>query len=211
MRRPLRLRCSVPGVTPNWGLAARVPQLGGYEKPVVGAPSGALRRDYTPSAPCRYGFLAGQSRHGWCQVRCGSGPPPQPQFAPEQLPQGLLEAVAVRYLVLSRDALKKPHLDMHRWRPLYDGAALASAGSMQVWVNNRAQPRAYLVPAAHAVDSAEAAWQAVAAPSFNPRRTVVLEGVAPSPHPRPPPELAPGEGTRSRPAKQSKTLLARRA
>ena len=81
---------------------------------------------------------------------------PQPQFAPEQLPQGLLEALAVRYLVVSRDALKKPHLDMHRWRPLDTGP---NAGSMEVWINSRAQPRAYLVPAARAVGSAEAAWE----------------------------------------------------
>ena len=167
------------GMTPNWGLAARVPQLGGYENLL------SVRQAVLSAAI-----------HS---ERAVPVPLPQPQFAPDQLPQGMLEAVAVRYLVLSRDALKKPHLDMHRWRPLYDGAALASAGSMQVWVNNRAQPRAYLVPAARAVNSAEEAWESVAGPSFNPRRTVVLEGVGPGPHPSPPPEQAPGEGTRSLP------------
>ena len=184
------------GMTPNWGLAARVPQLGGYENLLSvrqAVLSAAIHSERT--VPVR---LPGEPEpHGWCQVRCGSGPPPQPQFAPEQLPQGLLEALAVQYLVLSRDALKKPHLDMHRWRPLGAGP---NAGSMEVWINGRAQPRAYLVPAARAVGSAAAAWEAVAAPSFNPRRTVVLEGVAPGPHPRPPPEQAPGEGTRSLPA-----------
>ena len=184
------------GMTPNWGLAARVPQLGGYENLLSvrqAVLSAAIHSERT--VPVR---LPGEPEpHGWCQVRCGSGPPPQPQFAPEQLPQGLLEALAVQYLVLSRDALKKPHLDMHRWRPLGAGP---NAGSMEVWVNSRAQPRAYLVPAARAVGSAAAAWEAVAAPSFNPRRTVVLEGMAPGPHPRPPPEQAPGEGTRSLPA-----------
>ena len=145
------------GLTPNWGLAARVPQLGGYENLL------SVRQAVLSAAI-----------HS---ERAVPVPLPQPQFVPDQLPQGMLEAVAVRYLVLSRDALIKPHLDMHRWRPLYDGAALTSAGSMQVWVNNRAQPRAYLVPAARAVNSAEEAWESVAGPSFNPRRTVVLEGV----------------------------------
>ena len=141
------------GVTPNWGLAARVPQLGGYENLLSARQavlSAAIHSERT--VPVRL---------------------PQPQFAPGQLPQGLLEALAVRYLVLSRDALQKPHLDMHRWRPLDSGP---NAGSMEVWINSRAQPRAYLVPAARAAGSA-AAWEAVAAPSFNPRRTVVLEGV----------------------------------
>ena len=142
------------GLTPNWGLAARVPQLGGYENLL------SVRQAVLSAAI-----------HS---ERAVPVPLPQPQFAPDQLPQGMLEAVAVRYLVLSRDALKKPHLDMHRWRPL---SADPNAGSMQVWINNRAQPRAYLVPAARAVGSAAAAWEAVAAPSFNPRRTVVLEGV----------------------------------
>ncbi len=142
------------GLTPNWGLAARVPQLGGYENLL------SVRQAVLSAAI-----------HS---ERAVPVPLPQPQFAPDQLPQGMLEAVAVRYLVLSRDALKKPHLDMHRWRPL---SADPNAGSMQVWINNRAQPRAYLVPAARAVGSAAAAWKAVAAPSFNPRRTVVLEGV----------------------------------
>ena len=169
------------GVTPNWGLAVRVPQLGGYENLLSvrqAVLSAAIHSER--AVPVRL-----------------PGPPPQSRFAPEQLPQGLLEALAVQYLVLSRDALKKPHLDMHRWRPLGAGP---NAGPMEVWINSRAQPRAYLVPAARAVGSAEAAWEAVAAPSFNPRRTVVLEGVAPGPHPRPPPEQAPGEGTRSLPA-----------
>ena len=113
------------GVTPNWGLAARVPQLGGYENLLSvrqAVLSAAIHSERT--VPVRR---------------------PQPQFAPGQLPQGLLEALAVRYLVLARDALQKPHLDMHRWRPLDSGP---NAGSMEVWVNSRAQPRAYLVPAA---------------------------------------------------------------
>ena len=141
------------GLTPNWGLAARVPQLGGYENLLSvrqAVLSAAIHSER--AVPVRL---------------------PQPRFAPEQLPQGLLEALAVRCLVLSRDALQKPHLDMHRWRPLVAGP---NAGSMEVWINSRAQPRAYLAPAARAVGSAEAAWEAVAAPSFNPRRTVVLEG-----------------------------------
>ena len=142
------------GLTPNWGLAARVPQLGGYENLLS----------------VRQAVLSATIH----SERAVPVPLPQPRFAPEQLPQGLLEALAVRYLVLSRDALKKPHLDMHRWRPL---SADPNAGSMQVWINNRAQPRAYLVPAARAVNSAEEAWESVAGPSFNPRRTVVLEGV----------------------------------
>ena len=165
------------GVTPNWGLAARVPQLGGYENLLSvrqAVLSAAIHSERT--VPVRL---------------------PQPQFAPGQLPQGLLEALAVRHLVLSRDALQKPHLDMHRWRPLDSGP---NAGSMEVWINSRAQPRAYLVPAARTVGSTAAAWEAVAAPSFNPRRTVVLEGVTSDPHPSPPPEQAPGEGARSRPA-----------
>ena len=134
------------GLTPNWGLAARVPQLGGYENLLSvrqAVLSAAIHSER--AVPVRL---------------------PQPQFAPGQLPQGLLEALAVRYLVLSRDALQKPHLDMHRWRPLDSGP---NAGSMEVWVNSRAQPRAYLVPAARAVGSAAAAWEVVAAPSFNPR------------------------------------------
>lgn len=142
------------GVTPNWGLAARVPQLGGYENLLSvrqAVLSAAIHSERT--VPVRL---------------------PQPQFAPGQLPQGLLEALAVRYLVLSRDALQKPHLDMHRWRPLDAGP---NTGSMEVWINSRAQPRAYLVPAARAAGSAAAAWEVVAAPSFSPRRTVVLEGV----------------------------------
>ena len=170
------------GLTPNWGLAARVPQLGGYENLLSvrqAVLSAAIHSERT--VPVRL---------------------PQPQFAPEQLPQGLLEALAVRYLVFSRDAVQKPHLDMHRWRPLDSGP---NAGSMEVWVNSRAQPRAYLVPAARTVGSAEAAWEAVAAPSFNPRRTVVLEGGASGPLPSPPPEQAPGEGTRSRPASNQST------
>ena len=170
------------GLTPNWGLAARVPQLGGYENLLSvrqAVLSTAIHSERT--VPVRL---------------------PQPQFAPEQLPQGLLETLAVRYLVVSRDALKKPHLDMHRWRPLDTGP---NAAPMEIWVNSRAQPRAYLVPAARAVGSAEAAWEAVAAPSFNPRRTVVLEGVASGPLPSPPPEQAPGEGTRSRPASNQST------
>ena len=141
------------GVTPNWGLAARVPQLSGYENLLSvrqAVLSAAIHSERT--VPVRL---------------------PQPQFAPGQLPQGLLEALAVRYLVLSRDALKKPHLDMHLWRPLDAGP---STGPMQVWVNSRAQPRAYLVPTARTVGSA-AAWETVAAPSFNPRRTVVVEDV----------------------------------
>ena len=169
------------GVTPNWGLAARVPQLGGYENLLSvrqAVLSAAIHSERT--VPVRL---------------------PQPQFAPGQLPQGLLEALAVRYLVLSRDALQKPHLDMHRWRPLDSGP---NAGSMEVWVNSRAQPRAYLVPAARAVGSA-AAWEAVAAPSFSPRRTVVVEWVDSGPHPNPPPEQAPGEGTRSRQASNQST------
>ena len=156
------------GLTPNWGLAARVPQLGGYENLLSvrqAVLSAAIHSER--AVPVRL---------------------PQPQFAPGQLPQGLLEALAVRYLVLSRDALKKPHLDMHRWRPLDSGP---TAGSMEVWINSRAQPRAYLVSTARTVGSAEAAWEAVAAPSFNPRRTVVLEGVASGPLPSPPPEQAP--------------------
>ena len=142
------------GLTPNWGLAARVPQLGGYEN-LLSVRQAVLSAAIHSERVVPVRLL-------------------QPQFAPEQLPQGLLEALAVRYLVLSRDALKKPHLDMHRWRPLGAGP---NAGSMEVWVNSRAQPRAYLAPAACPVGSAEAAWEAVAAPSFNPRRTVVLEGV----------------------------------
>ena len=142
------------GLTPNWGLAARVPQLAGYENLLS----------------VRQAVLAAAIH----SERTVPVPLPQPRFAPEQLPQGLLEALAVRYLVLSRDALKKPHLDMHRWRPLDSGP---NVGSMGVWVNSRAQPRAYLVSAARTVGSAEAAWEAVAALSFNPRRTVVLEGV----------------------------------
>ena len=142
------------GLTPNWGLAARVPQLGGYENLLS----------------VRQAVLAAAIH----SERTVPVPLPQPQFAPEQLPQGLLEALAVRYLVLSRDALKKPHLDMHRWRPLDSGP---NVGSMGVWVNSRAQPRAYLVSAARTVGSAAAAWEVVAAPSFNPRRTVVLERV----------------------------------
>ena len=142
------------GVTPNWGLAARVPQLGGYENLLSvhqAVLSTAIHSERT--VPVRL---------------------PQPQFAPGQLPQGLLEALAVRYLVLSRGALQQPHLDMHRWQPLDAGP---NAGSMEVWVNSRAQPRVYLVPAARTVGSAAAAWEVVAAPSFSPRRTVVLEGV----------------------------------
>ena len=142
------------GLTPNWGLAARVPQLGGYENLL---------------SVCQAVLSAAIHSERAVPVRL-----PQPQFAPGQLPQGLLEALAVRYLVLSRDGLKKPHLDMHRWRPLNAGP---NAGSMEVWVNSRAQPRAYLVPAARTVGSAAAAWEAVAAPSFNPRRIVVLEDV----------------------------------
>ena len=142
------------GLTPNWGLAARVPQLGGYENLLSvrqAVLSAAIHSER--AVPVRL---------------------PHPQFAPQQLPQGLLEALAVRYLVLSRDALQQPHLDMHRWRPLNAGP---NAGSMEVWINSRAQPRAYLVLAARTVGSAEAAWEAVAAPSSNPRRTVVLEDV----------------------------------
>ncbi len=145
------------GLTPNWGLAERVPQLGGYENLL------SVRQAV---------FSAAIHSERAVPVRL-----PQPQFAPGQLPQGLLESLAVQYLVHARDAQKRPHLDMHRWRPLRDGAAPANAGPMEVWINSRALPRAYLVPAARTVDSAEAAWEAVAAPSFNPRRTVVLEGV----------------------------------
>ncbi len=175
------------GLTPNWGLAARVPQLAGYENLL------SVRQAVLSTAIHSERAVP---------VRL-----PQPQFAPEQLPQGLLEALAVRYLVLSRDALKQPHLDMHRWRPLDSGP---NVGSMAVWVNSRAQPRAYLVPAARTVGSAEAAWEVVAAPSFNPRRTVVVEGVTSGPLPSPPPEQAPGEGTRFLPANnQSTPSLAR--
>ena len=120
------------GMTPNWGLAARVPQLGGYENLLSvrqAVLSAAIHSERT--VPVR---LPGEPEpHGWCQVRCGSGPPPQPQFAPEQLPQGLLEALAVQYLVLSRDALKKPHLDMHRWRPLGAGPNAGSMEGMDQW------------------------------------------------------------------------------
>ncbi len=144
-------------LTPNWGLAVRVPQLGGYENLLS----------------VRQAVVAGATH----SERAAPVQLPQPRLAPGQLPQGLLEALAIRYLVLARDAQKKPHLDMHRWRPLRDGAAPAHAGTMEVWVNSRAQPRAYLVPAARVVNSAAAAWEAVAAPSFDPRRTVVLEGV----------------------------------
>ena len=82
-----------------------------------------------------------------------------------------------KYLI----AGKEPPFDIKRFPPVF-----TEDPQLNVYLNPRTLPRAFLVRRIHRVDTQEEAWEALSRPSFDPAREAVVEGG----HPLPPAEDA---------------------
>ncbi len=86
----------------------------------------------------------------------------------------LYDFLNARFLVVPKGA---PPPDAERWR-----AAFTSDPAVDLYENERAYPRFFVVHHARSVSSHNAAWEALHQPRFDPETTVILEGQLPSNH-----------------------------
>jgi len=102
---------------------------------------------------------------------------------PSSLASPILDLLGVRYVLTTQD-LNVPGLtEVYR-------------GEVNIYRNEDALPRAFVVPRVQAAASREEALTLLAAPDFDPRRVAVVEGLEHAPHPGPLPvgERGRGEG-----------------
>jgi len=78
----------------------------------------------------------------------------------------LYDLLNAKYLIARKDAV----LDWSKFAPVFEGAQL------NIYLNRKALPRAFLVHQAIAVPDAETAWEAIHAPDFEPAEAVIVQG-----------------------------------